>query len=125
MVDSQLDDDLFDKSPSHGEENEILLSNEVELNILANVECRFNIVEIFSHIATNLGIECNNLSIFKKRHGWQGVYHHIPIPNLKNIISTVVPLQKGGSNRGDKNCSSSSSTNSIEGPKVSSERCLT
>ncbi len=38
MADSQLDDDLFDESPSHGEENEILLSNEVELNILANVK---------------------------------------------------------------------------------------
>jgi hypothetical protein len=38
MTNSQLDDDLFDESPSHGEENEILLSNEVELNILANVK---------------------------------------------------------------------------------------
>jgi hypothetical protein len=39
MANSQLDDDLFNKSPSHGEKNEILLSNEMELNILANVKC--------------------------------------------------------------------------------------
>jgi hypothetical protein len=33
---------------------------------------------------------------------WQGVYHHIPIPNLKNIIFTIVSLQRGGSNWGIK-----------------------
>jgi len=86
MADSQLDDDLFDMSPSHGEENEILLSNEMELNILASVEHQLNIGEKNSHIATNLGIECNNLLKLLKRHGWQGVYHHILIPDLKNII---------------------------------------
>jgi hypothetical protein len=78
MADSQLDDDLFDESPSHGKENEVLLSNEVELDILANVECQFNIGEFFSHIATNLGIEHNNLSKLLKRHGWQ-----VPILDLK------------------------------------------
>jgi hypothetical protein len=54
------------------------------------------------HIVTNFGIERNNLSKLLKRHGWQAVYHHIPIPNLKNINSIVVPLQKGGFNRGIK-----------------------
>lgn len=43
MANSQLDDDLFNKSPSHGEKNEILLSNEMEFNILANVKCRFKV----------------------------------------------------------------------------------
>ncbi len=52
----------------------------------------------FSHITIDLGIECNNLSKFIKGHGWQEVYHHISIPDLKNIISTVVFLQRGGSN---------------------------
>jgi len=98
MANSQLDDDLFNKSPSHGEKNEILLSNEMELNILANVKCRFNFGENFSHITTNLGIDCNNLSKLLKRHGWQGVYHHIPILDLKNIIFTIFLLQNGGSN---------------------------
>jgi hypothetical protein len=101
MADSQLDDDLFDKSPSHGKDNEIMLSNEVKFNILTNVKCRFNFGEFFSHIATNLGIECNNLSKLLKRHawhGWQGVYHCIPILDLKNITFIVVLLQRGGSN---------------------------
>jgi len=49
-----------------------------------------------------LGIERNNLSKLLKRHGWQEIYHHIPIPNLKNISSTLVPLQRGGFNWGIK-----------------------
>ncbi len=57
MANSQLDDDLFNRSTSHGEENEIVLSNEVEFNILASVGRQLNIGEFFSHIATNLGIE--------------------------------------------------------------------
>jgi hypothetical protein len=96
MADSQLDDDLFDESPSHGEENETLLSNEVEFNILTNVKRRVNFGEMFSHIVTNLDIERNNLSKLLKRHGWQGVYNHIPILDLKNIIFTIVFLQRGG-----------------------------
>jgi hypothetical protein len=36
-----------------------------------------------------------------------------------------VPLQRGGSNWGDKNYSSSFLAYSIEGPKVSNESCLT
>jgi hypothetical protein len=40
------------------------------------------------------------LSTLLKRHGWQVIYHHIPVLDLKNIISTNVPLQKGGSNWG-------------------------
>jgi hypothetical protein len=98
MENSQLDDDLFNKSPSHGENNEILLSNEMELNILANRKCRFNFGEFFSHITTNLGIDCNNLSKLLKRHGWQAVYHHIPILDLKNIIFIILLLQSGDSN---------------------------
>jgi hypothetical protein len=47
MADSQLDDDLFNRSPSHGEENEILLLNEMELNILTSVECSLKIGENF------------------------------------------------------------------------------
>lgn len=96
-----MDDDLFDGSTSHGEENKILLSNEVEFNILASVECQLNIREKI-HIVIDLGIERNNLSKLLQRHGWQGVCHHKPIPNLKNINSIVVPLQKGGSNWGIK-----------------------
>jgi hypothetical protein len=64
-----LDDDLFDWSTSHGEEKEILLSNEVELNILVSVECQLNIRENNSHIVTNLGIEHNNLSKLLKGMG--------------------------------------------------------
>jgi hypothetical protein len=116
---------MFNDSPSHGEENEILLSNEVELNILANVKHQLNFEEIFSHIVTNLDIEHNNLSKLLKRHGWQGVYHHIPIVDLKNIIFIIVFLQRGVSNQGDKNYSNNSLADSIDDPKVSKKRCLT
>jgi hypothetical protein len=40
------------------------------------------------------------LSKLLKRHGWQVIYHHIPILDLKNIIFADVLLQKGGSNWG-------------------------
>jgi hypothetical protein len=56
MANSQLDDDLFNMSPSHGKENEILLSNEMKFNILTSVERRFKIGEKNSHITTDLGI---------------------------------------------------------------------
>jgi hypothetical protein len=65
MTNSQLDDDLFNEL-SHGEENEILLSNEVELNILANVECRLNIGEFFSQIETNLALNATTCQSFLK-----------------------------------------------------------
>jgi len=44
---------------------------------------------------------------------------------LKNIIIIVVFLQRGVSNKGVKNYSNNFSTDSIDDPKVSSERCLT
>ncbi len=98
------------------------MSNEVELNILANKKCQFNIGEFFSRITTNLGIEHKNLSKLLKRHGWQVPPHTYPWP--RKIIFTVEPLQRGGSNLGDNNYSSSSSAYSIEAPKVSNESCL-
>jgi hypothetical protein len=77
----------------------------------------WNVNSTLGNFFTNrnkLGIECNNLSKFFKRHGWQGVYHHIPILDFENIISIVAALQRGGSNRGDKNCSNNFSTDSID-----------
>jgi hypothetical protein len=53
----------------------------MEFNILANVECQFNIGEFSSHITTNLGIECKTCQSFLK--GVDGKYHHIPILDLK------------------------------------------
>jgi hypothetical protein len=66
MINSQLDDDLFDESPSHEEDNEIFLSNEVELNILANVKYQFNIGEFFSQIETNLALNATTCQSFQK-----------------------------------------------------------
>jgi hypothetical protein len=55
---------------SHGENNQILLSNKMEFNILASVEWWFNIWENFAHIVTCLDIDCNNLASLLKRQGW-------------------------------------------------------
>jgi len=48
------------------EKREILLSNEVEFNILANVECRLNIGEFFSQIETNLTLNAITCQSFLK-----------------------------------------------------------
>jgi hypothetical protein len=55
---------------SHGENNQILLSNKMEFNILASVEWWFNIWENFAHIVTCIDIDCNNLARLLKRQGW-------------------------------------------------------
>jgi hypothetical protein len=47
---------------SHGENNQILLSNKMEFNILASVEWWFNIWEKFAQIVTYLGIDYNILA---------------------------------------------------------------
>ncbi len=41
MTYSQLDDDLFDGSPSYGKDNEILLSNELEFNTCYFMLCTY------------------------------------------------------------------------------------
>jgi len=79
---------------------------------------------IFFTNRNKLGIECNNLSKFFKRHGWQGVYHHIPILDLKVsflqlwLCKEVVPI------RGIKIVQTTFWLIPLMF-KVSSERCLT
>jgi len=126
MANSQSDDDLFNRLTSLGEENKILLSNEVEFNILTSVECQFNIGEIFSHITTNLGFECNNLSkhFLKDMGGKEFTTTYLSLV-LKTYHFYNCAIAKKWYQLGDKNYLSIYLVNYIEGPNVNNERCLT
>lgn len=64
------------------------------------VELRLNERHKFSHIAADLGLGRNDLTRMLNAEGWEGVYHHVPFNQLKEIILQEVPLLRAGSNWG-------------------------
>lgn len=68
--------------------------------LLDAVEMRLNEGYKFSDVAAALGIGRNVLSRLLTAQGWGGVYHQVPMAELREIIAAEVPLGRAGSNWG-------------------------
>ena len=70
------------------------------IGLLRAVEMRLNEGHKFSHVAGELGIGRNVLTRMLTAEGWGGVYHHVPLPQLKDIILAEIPMCRTGLNWG-------------------------
>ena len=60
--------------------------------LLDAMEMRLNEGYKFSNAAAQFGIGRNVLSRLLSAQGWGGVYHHVPMAELREIIAAEVPL---------------------------------